>query len=162
MDKFELRNKIISILKADTSMTYLIDSMMLIGTGIRYESEIYLDIDSNIYYLYTTKNGNKLDKVFKTKDADEIIRLIIYFIVKAYRQRNVAMYYTGPSYSEYCKIYDSYQRDILDKFYNNTPRRYIKYINCSDEEIGLKFIPIEESERKTENIVYANKKFAYA
>ena len=68
MDKFELRNKLIDILKADTSMTYLIDSMMLTGTGIKYESEIYLDINTNIYYLYTTKNGNKLDKVFMTKD----------------------------------------------------------------------------------------------
>ena len=51
MDKFELRNKLIDILKADTSMTYLIDSMMLTGTGIKYESEIYLDIDTNIYYF---------------------------------------------------------------------------------------------------------------
>lgn len=154
MDKFELRNKLIDILKADTSMTYLIDSMMLTGTGIKYESEIYLDIDTNIYYLYTTKNGNKLDKVFITKDAEELIRMIIYFIVKVYKQRNVAMYYTGEYYGEYCEIYDKYQKDILDRFYNKLSKRYIKYINCSDEEIGLKFLPIKESERKIK-LLYA-------
>lgn len=162
MTKFELRNKLIGILKADTSMTYLIDSMMLIGTGIKYESEIYLDIDNNTYYLYTTKNGNKLDRVFKTKDAEEIIRMMIHFIAKAYKQRNVAMYYTGASYDEYCEIYDKYQKGILDRFYNKLSKRYTKYVNCSGEEISLKFLPIKESERKNKNIICINKNFAYA
>lgn len=148
MDKFKLRNKLISILKADTGMIYLIDSMMLTGTGIKYESEVYLDINNNMYYLYTTKSGNKLDKVFKTKDTEEIIKLMIYFIVKAYKQRNVAMYYTGDSYDEYCEIYDKYQKGILDSFYNKLDKHYTKYINSSEEEISLKFLPIEERKRK--------------
>lgn len=145
MSTTEIKEKVLSLLGYSRQLLYLLDSMTALSAGSKYENEIYITKSDDSFCIFLTKENKYLWSKYKTDDADEVICVILYFILEYYKKDTIYNEFFSANYSDYIKYVEEHEESETKEFEKNLPLKYQKYLN-GENNIYDKFSAVVDSE----------------